>query len=622
VVQIPGLTGITAIAAGGGFTRGFALALDGSGRVWGLGDHSFGQLGDMPASCAGRARCTTPAPITGLSNITAISAGGSFTVALDRTGVVWALGSNKAGQAGDTGACRVGASTCNTPVQVPAPNAVAAIAAGGDFTLTLDARGRVYGLGDNNRGQLGDTDGCRAGAAVCSVAVPVLGLPAVTAIAAGIDHSLALDASGNLWGLGNDYEGQIGDAPPDTCPAGRSRCSAAVQIPGLTGITAIAAGRLFTLALDGNGRVWGLGDDAAGQLGTGCTGMIDHAAACSTAVAIDGLPPSVAIAASDSFSLALDRTGRVWGLGDNEAGQLGDTPGICPAGARICGTPVAVPGLTDIRVIAAGEYHTLALDGAGHVWGLGNNVSGELGVAEEACPDRIACRAPVQIPGLVDITAIGGAPSHTLAVDASGTVFGVGSNEFGQLGDTPGSCPTRPSSCRTVVPIPGLPGSTAVSGGGGFTLALDKSGHVWALGRNADGQTGEDRSATCTGEYQDICSTAVQIPGLDNVTAVAAGFFYSLALDANGIVWGLGYNQDGQLGDTPGVCPSGANACRQVVQVPGFTGATAIAAGHYFSLALGADGTVYGLGENAYGELGDTPGSCPTRTLDCSAPTP
>jgi alpha-tubulin suppressor-like RCC1 family protein len=59
-----------------------------------------------------------------------------------------------------------------------------------------------------------------------------------------------------------------------------------------------------------------------------------------------------------------------------------------------------------------------------------------------------------------------------------------------------------------------------------------------------------------------------------------------------------------------------------VVQVPGFTGATAIAAGHFFSIALGADGNIYGLGGNGSGELGDTPGSCPTRTLDCSYPTP
>ena len=40
-------------------------------------------------------------------------------------------------------------------------------------------------------------------------------------------------------------------------------------MPGLSGITAIAAGDAFACALDGGGHVWCWGDNTDGQLGTG-----------------------------------------------------------------------------------------------------------------------------------------------------------------------------------------------------------------------------------------------------------------------------------------------------------------------------------------------------------------
>ncbi len=86
---------------------------------------------------------------------------------------------------------------------------------------------------------------------------------------------------------------------------------------------------------------------------------------------------------------------------------------------------------------------------------------------------------------------------------------------------------------------------------------------------------------------------------LTGVTAIAGGHYHSLALKTDGTVWAWGYNGHGQLGD-------GTTTNRSTpVQV--LTGVTAIAGGDHHSLAVKTDGTVWAWGFNQYGELGDAP---------------
>src|SRR5207244_4177421 len=66
-VQIPGLTGVTAIAAG----SYDSYAVGAGGRVWAWGDNHQGQLGDGTFTDS-----MTPMPVSGLSNVVALTAGG------------------------------------------------------------------------------------------------------------------------------------------------------------------------------------------------------------------------------------------------------------------------------------------------------------------------------------------------------------------------------------------------------------------------------------------------------------------------------------------------------------------------------------------------------------------
>ncbi len=109
--------------------------------------------------------------------------------------------------------------------------------------------------------------------------------------------------------------------------------------------------------------------------------------------------------------------------------------------------------------------------------------------------------------------------------------------------------------------------------------------------------------------------------GFCEIVKISAGVEYSLVLLDDGSVWGWGNNSYGQLGD--GTTTS-SNVPIQVHGVDdiGYLGDIIdISAGYYFSLALRSDGTVLSWGKNDYGQLGkgDTIDSTtPVEVLDTS----
>jgi alpha-tubulin suppressor-like RCC1 family protein len=149
----------------------------------------------------------------------------------------------------------------------------------------------------------------------------------------------------------------------------------------------------------------------------------------------------------------------------------------------------------------------------------------------------------VQVGGLSGVKALGAGKSHSLAVLNDGTVRAWGQNGGGGLGD--GTTTRR----ATPVPVQGLGGVgkleniVAVDGGEGHSLALAADGTVYAWGQNTQGQLGlgvaDSRSH----------SLPEQVPGLSGITAIAAGYRYSLALKDDGTVYAWGQNSNGELGN-------------------------------------------------------------------------
>lgn len=173
-----------------------SLALKSDGSAWAWGANQEGQIGDGSVSDT-----TTPAAITGLSNVIAVASGGAHSLAVTADGAVWSWGANGSGQLGD------GNNADSTvPQQIPGLHGITAVAAGDKHSLALDSDGTMWAWGENSSGQLGDGTTVNR-----NTPAKVESLSNVVAIAAGKVHSMALTRDGMVWSWGGNYSGQLGD---------------------------------------------------------------------------------------------------------------------------------------------------------------------------------------------------------------------------------------------------------------------------------------------------------------------------------------------------------------------------------------------------------------------------
>jgi len=84
-------------------------------------------------------------------------------------------------------------------------------------------------------------------------------------------------------------------------------------------------------------------------------------------------------------------------------------------------------------------------------------------------------------------------------------------------------------------------------------------------------------------------------------TAVACGHYHSLAIGSDGNVYAWGMNNNGQLGNGT---TTDSNTPIKVNLPSGFAPAE-VCAGWYYSFALGTDGSLYAWGGNDHGQFGN-----------------
>ncbi len=366
-------------------------------------------------------------------------------------------------------------------------------------------------------------------------------------------------------------------------------------------------------------------DDAAWAWGNNLTGALGDSTNVSKSVPVQVhgannsgfLKDVTAVSAGINYSLALKKDGTVWAWGRNASGELGDSTKDDKR------TPVQVHGpnnvgfLTDIVAIAAGREHALALKSDSTVWAWGMGSTGALG--DNAGVWRWV---PVQVHGpnnagfLTGIIAIAAGNTHSLALKADGTVWAWGGGGNGQLGDNT-FAPYKyvPVQVHNVGNTAFLTGAIAISASDNNSMALINDGSVVTWGWNLYGQLGDNTVSNR--------STPVQVHGPNNsgfltdIIAVGAAWHFSIALKNDGTVWAWGRNQYGQLGDG-GVAQSNTPVQVHGANNTGFlTGITAIATGYYFSLASKNDGTLWAWGHNYYGELGN--GQPNTTGCECAS---
>lgn len=334
---------------------------------------------------------------------------------------------------------------------------------------------------------------------------------------------------------------------------------------------AVAAGDFHSMALRDDGTVWTWGRNEYGQLGDGTTTDRNEP------VQVVGLDNVIEISGGSTHSMALKEDGSVWCWGSNEKGELGNGDPF-----PISTVPVKVSppmGFAKAKAISAGGNFSLAAFDVG-LYGWGDASYGQMGGnGSGSYPIRID-----QYNGAIqDLKDVSAGKNHCMALDSNGGVWTWGWGYGGALGDGTNRFDSIRITPYRIVQY----GRKAISAGNTLSASLsEQDGSIWACGENITGSGGFTSYVTEPNDLRDI-------------EVISAGFENTMAVRADGSLWGWGTNRFGILGDGTGVIRT------EPVEINGIPDAKSVDLGEDHAIALCRDGSVWTWGSNQYGQLGD-----------------
>lgn len=358
-------------------------------------------------------------------------------------------------------------------------------------------------------------------------------------------------------------------------PTGPATSEAPHQIRELQGVTAVAAGNGFSLALKNNGTVWAWGAGYLGQLGTPAddTCKATFSSDCQRTPTQVPLPRKATdIAAAGDHAAALADDGSVWVWGSDQYNGLGDSVGPTATYTTFMQTtaqisyrmkPESLVRLQNVTALAANEHQFVALTNQGEVWTWGEF---------ERTPRRVALTGQA--------TEIAASGTRSAALTTDGAIW-----EW-----TPNVRPNPTSSTQ--------PNVTALALGADYTLTITSDGAAWFRGNGYGPNLCQVQYGTWNGNLR-CTDTPAKVSELPSLTAAVSTTRYQaalLVLATDGQLWTW---DNGRTTDPGGTSPGTITARRL-----NFGNARALAAGRDHELILRTDGTVWGRGDNSYGQIG------------------
>jgi gliding motility-associated-like protein len=328
------------------------MAIQTNGTLWGIGDNSYGQLGNGTTI-----NSNTLIQIGTATNWENVVTGNYHTIVLTTNGTLWSWGDNTYGQLGD--GTTVGRTA---PAQIGTDTDWQSVSAFWEYGVSaIKTNGTLWVWGsDLGNGYLG------LGPAPSSAILPTqLGTDTDwKSVSIGSTHTLALKTNGTLWACGVNNQGQLGDGT--YLPK-----FVLTQIGTDTDWQTISAGHFFSEALKTSGTLWTWGYNTVGQLGNSASVTFTNVIG-----QIGTATHWKSICAGTNRAFVIATNGSLWGWG---AAAIGDGSAIDK------NYPVNVGGVTTLSVtvnasslsLCAGSPVTLTGSGAtSYTWtgGISNGV--------------------------------------------------------------------------------------------------------------------------------------------------------------------------------------------------------------------------------------------------------
>jgi alpha-tubulin suppressor-like RCC1 family protein len=497
----------------------------------------------------------------------------------------------------------------------------------------------------------------------------------------GQNYGLAIRSDFTLWSWGENYKGQLGNSSLN------SASQPTAVLSGFTDWTYISSISSTSLAIRSNNLMYLWGDNAVGQCGTEDT--------------FDKVIPTQVLGlwrqgqASMTHTAAIRTDGTLWLFGSNAYGQLGTN------NRTWCSSPVQECTNSFWRMVSVSRQGTTAaIKTDNTLWLWGSNSYGQLGIG-----NTINQSSPVQESTLSTWEAVSCGISFVVAINKDGSLWAWGDNRFGQLGtnDTttisnpvqtyaggnnwltiscsgqsiaatrqgstqiwvwgyggngslgtgnlnnvsspiqllasgtnqwqsisaglanssvlfsvvptptptasrsPSPTPTDPSPTPTPSPSSTAPSPTP-SGSASPTPSPtpEPETRLWMFGDNYFGQLGNNTRVDSKEITRTFYSTS------DWATVNCSKYYCTYALKWDGTLWGYGDNEFGQL------ATSDTNDRSIPTQIIGGGQWSSVNGGLYHAAGIKANGTLWSWGANSYGALGNNTG--PIQNYALSSP--
>ena len=428
-------------------------------------------------------------------------------------------------------------------------------------------------------------------------------------IAAGWTSSFAIQADGSLWAWGSDDGGQLGGGPT----AMRYKLELEIWNEIESAWDEDDPGMAFNDWF----QAWGGWDAFRREFESRWDYSIwEYEQIVHEPIRV--MEDVVAVSAGESHTMAIRADGSLWVWGEHWWLIELDN------GTTIENTSIPVQIMENVVAVSTGETHTMAIRTDGSLWAWGSNRSGQIGdgtvtrTTQEWSEDfqhwiTVYSEdnnrySPVQI--MENVIAVSVGEAHTMAITSDGTLWGWGDNRSGQIGDGTRTVITREWNednrrwVSTVTedndrysPVRIMEDVIAVSAGARDTMAITSDGILWGWGDVW--AWGYDDSVDLVESDGDYITKPAKI--MEDVVAVSAGGWHTMAITSDGTLWGWGHNSSAQLGD--------GTLTDRFVPKRIMENVIAVSAGEEHTMAVRTDGSLWIWGSNEAGQLGFRGGS-------------
>jgi len=230
-----------------------------------------------------------------------------------------------------------------------------------------------------------------------------------------------------------------------------------------------------------------------------------------------------------------------------------------------------------------GSYHVISIKSDGTLWGWGSSDFGQLGNTNLLNPTSF------QLSPATDWTKVAVSNYNTFIIKNNGTLWAMGDGRYGLLGN---GLTTQINP--TLQQIGTATNWQKISASTQMTIGLKSDGTIWGWGQNDQYEMGNN--TCCANQLTPIqIGTANHWVDIQSTSMGATAF----ALKNDGTLWGWGLNTAGLLADNTVMTRS------VPTQLNADTDWASIHVGVAHILALKTDGTLWSWGGGEYGQTGD-----------------